>query len=143
MKKLAISLGLSTFVATAALAHQGVKNEAVMARMMLMEKIGKATKTLGEMAKGETEFNSETANAAARRIAEHAVDIGPLFEARESDPKSEALPAIWENYNDFTAKADELARVATEIDVESRADLRNAMKELGGTCRSCHADYRE
>ncbi|NND21494.1 MAG: hypothetical protein HKO14_05350, partial [Silicimonas sp.] len=50
------SVAVLLLVASAALAHQGVKNPAVKARMDVMSAIGDNTKLLGRMAKGEVAF---------------------------------------------------------------------------------------
>ncbi|MEO1306935.1 MAG: cytochrome c, partial [Pseudomonadota bacterium] len=88
-----------------ALAHDGVKNAAVMARMHGMSEIAAQMKAIGDMAKGETTFDAAQARAAVASIAEHAGAVPGLFEAPETDPKSEALPVIWEKFGDFTGKA--------------------------------------
>ena len=68
-----------------------------------------------------------------------------MFRANEDDPKSEAKPAIWENFEDFTTKAVALENVALELSTSlaSVNDLGPAMAALGDTCKSCHSDYRE
>ncbi|MGV6850215.1 MAG: c-type cytochrome [Marinibacterium sp.] len=131
--------------ATAALAHSGVKNPAVKARMAAMSAIGDATKILGQMAKGQTAFDAATARAAAQTIAEHAATTPDLFEAPETDPKSEALPVIWTKYEDFTAKALELHKVAEGLaeTIQTPEDLRAGLGQLGGACKSCHSVYRQ
>ncbi len=128
-----------------ALAHQGVQNAAVKARMDAMSKIGAGMKILGQMAKGETGFDSAAARAAAGEISVHAARTEALFTPRESDPKSEAKPAIWENFDDFTAKAQTLEVLARGLagGLHSPADLRAAMPKLGAACKACHSKYRQ
>lgn len=144
MKRSYIVFGIALMAASAALAHQGVQNPAVMARMNGMSAIAKNIKTLGQMAKGTSAFDAEAARSAAAAIAEHAAAVPQLFEAKETDPKSEARPEIWANFGDFSSKAQELetlaAGYAQSLSVSS--DLNAAMAALGATCKSCHADYR-
>jgi cytochrome c556 len=68
-----------------------------------------------------------------------------LFEAEETDPKSEAKASIWTNFDDFTYKADELKAIAMGLgnSIDSADDLVQAMSSLGSTCKSCHAEYRQ
>ncbi len=134
-----------TLAASAALAHGGVQNAAVLARMDAMKAIGDATKVLGEMAKGTTAFDVEAARAAAETIASHAAETPVLFEAREDDPKSEALPGIWENFEDFTAKAADLQALAGDLamGLDTPDALRAGLGDLGATCKACHTEYRE
>ncbi len=136
---------LAVFVASAVLAHDGVKNPAVMARMDAMVQVGAGMKVLGQMSKGAVPFDAEAARAAAVSIAKHASDTPRLFEAREDDPKSEALPAIWDNFNDFTtkSKAMEVTALRHAEGINSPETLGLAVSELGATCQSCHKAYRE
>ncbi len=142
LKWLTLVLVLSGSVA---LAHQGVQNAAVKARMHAMTKIGAGMKILGKMAKGETGFDSAAARAAAREISTHAAQTEALFTPRESDPKSEAKPAIWEDFDDFTAKAQTLEVLARSLagGLRTEADLSAAVPKLGAACKACHSKYRE
>ena len=144
MKRKSIALGLLLATATAALAHQGVQNPAVKARMDGMNAIAENMKTLGQMSKGSTEFDAALARSAAAAIAEHAAATPGLFEANETDPKSEARPEIWSNFEDFIAKATELETIATGLStsINDPADLNAAMGALGASCKSCHSVYR-
>ena len=131
--------------ASAAVAHQGVKNPAVMARMESMSAIANNMKVLGTMAKGAVEFDAQAAREAAAEIARHAEQTPVLFKANETDPKSEAKSLIWDDFDDFTQKSDDLVRVASDLSntIQSADDLRAAVGSLGATCKSCHATYRE
>ncbi|MYF88372.1 MAG: cytochrome c, partial [Boseongicola sp. SB0676_bin_33] len=115
MKVRRITLGTALIAATAALAHQGVQNPAVKARMAAMSAISENMKTLGMMARGATEFDAEAARDAAAAIADHASAVPGLFEANETDPMSEARPEIWTSFEDFSAKASELESVAAGL----------------------------
>lgn len=145
MKKRCIAVGVILAISTAALAHQGVQNLAVKARMDGMRAIAENLKTIGMMARGATEFDAEAAKAAAAAIASHASDVPKLFEANETDPKSEARQEIWTNFEDFRAKASVLENVAVGLSTSIAApeDLGPAMGSLGASCKSCHSIYRE
>ncbi|MEP0941569.1 MAG: cytochrome c [Rhizobiaceae bacterium] len=131
--------------ATAALAHTGVKNPAVMARMNGMSAISDNVEVLGTMAKGQVAFDAASAKTAARAIARHSAESVDLFAAQETDPKSEALPAIWENFDDFTAKAQDIEAFANEWSekITTLEDVRAGMRLLGQSCKACHSLYRE
>ncbi|WP_407493805.1 c-type cytochrome [Pseudooceanicola sp. MF1-13] len=129
---------------TAAFAHSGVKNPDVMNRMMGMSELAKQMKVIGTMAKGEAAFDADAANAALAKISEEASYIPSLFENKATDPKSEALPAIWDNWDSFTAHATELEELAGGLagTIQAEADLGPAMGQLGKSCGACHADFR-
>ena len=138
------AIGSALLAATAAVAHQGVKNPAVKARMDGMSAIAEDIKTLGQMAKGATTFDADVARLAAASIANQASAIPELFEADETDPMTEARPEIWSNFDDFTAKANELEEIAVGLStsIAVPADLTSAIRTLGANCQSCHTDYR-
>lgn len=132
------------FTVTPALAHDDVKNPAVKARMMAMEAIGGSMKTLAGMAKGEMEFDTAKAEAAMATIASEGMKVPALFEANETDPKSESLPQIWENWDDFVKKSDDMVMAAKgNATLPDRAALGAALGKVGGTCKACHSDYRK
>jgi cytochrome c556 len=136
LKKTQIFLAITIMFAGSALAHKGVMNSSVKARMNAMSAIAEQMKTLGKMAKGVTPFDSATARLAAAEIAKHA---------GEDDPKSEAKAVIWDNFSDFTIKSNYLEDLAVELSVTilTKKDLNSAMKSLGATCQSCHKLYRD
>lgn len=137
---------LLTFAATVtaglAFAHGGVQNPAVMARMEAMTSIGDGMKVLAGMVKGEIPYDATQADAARAAIKAQADRTPALFEAPEGDPKSEALPAIWENWADFEAKSQALGSAANGSVADPDA-LRQTLSALAGTCKACHRDYRQ
>ena len=143
MRKVLVVLMLG--LAGAAMAHEGVKNPAVKARMQAMGHIGASTKVLGQMAKKATAFDAATARAEAAKIATEATRIEALFQAEEGDPKSEALPIIWQQFGDFTQMAEELHNVADTASgrIETLEDLQSEMRAIGKTCGTCHEVYRQ
>ncbi|MEQ9693613.1 cytochrome c [Shimia sp. SDUM112013] len=145
MPKLIPALLLPAVLATAVLAHDGVTNPAVMDRMNNMSRLGDEMKILSQMAKGQTAFDAETADAAVQRIAAESRRSVPLFTAPETDPKSEALPAIWTDFADFSSKARALTQAAqnTADTITTASDLGPALARLGTTCKACHDRYRK
>ncbi|AAV95939.1 cytochrome c [Ruegeria pomeroyi] len=140
-----LPLVVALLSASAALAHSGVSNPAVKARMHTMMQIADNTKVLGDMAKGKTAFDAEAARAAAAAIAAHSASVTALFSAEEQDPKSEALPAIWQDFETFSRKSEALTLAAAEAagSIQSEADLKPALAGIGGACKSCHMDFRK
>ncbi|SNS06906.1 c-type cytochrome [Antarctobacter heliothermus] len=144
MKKTVFAVALVA-LGTAALAHGGVKNKDVMARMEVMKTIGDQMKIIGAMAKGEAAFDASAANDALTEIAAQSAQIGSLFETRADDPKSEALPAIWKDWEDFAHLASAAETTAEGLigTVSAQAGLGPALGQLGGTCKACHSKYRK
>lgn len=143
MKTISYTIALcAALTAGAAFAKDGVTNPAVKARMDAMQTIRVNMATLGDMAQGKAAFDEAAATAAKTALAAAAADTIKLFEAKEDDPVSEGAPAIWENYPDFTAKAESLVTAAEAIDTASLDGIRAGMGAVGGTCKSCHELYR-
>lgn len=127
------------------LAHQGVKNPAVKARMDAMSAIKAEMKIIDDMAKRVTSLDLQAAKSATTRIEQLAGRTSDLFRKREDDPVSEALPAIWQNFDDFEQKSlnmEEAARTATDT-IGDLASLRTSLVKIGQTCKACHSDYRK
>lgn len=143
MKRFFVTLALGvTLAGTGFAMTEGVENEAVKARIMLMDGVKTATGTLGGMAKGEMAFDADKAAEARAALIEHAANIPAVFEAQEMDPKSTALPAIWENWADFEMKAKAMGAAAEELDASELEWLQAGMGALGGSCQACHKEYR-
>ena len=132
----------TTLAALPALAHDTVQNAEVKARMHLMEEIRDATATLGGMAQGKTPFDAATAEEARAALAKKAAEVPAAFRSRAQDPKSKALDAIWNDFDDFTEKAQNLQVAAEELDPATLDSLKAGMASTGRTCGACHQDYR-
>jgi len=131
--------------AAAAIAHTGVENPAVLARMENMKAMADQMEILVPMVRGETDFDAGRVTAALEALQRHAAEAPALFRAPEGDPQSEALPEIWENFADFEARSIELSRIAqaaSAVEIEGPQALLPLVREIGGSCSSCHEDYR-
>jgi len=65
-----------------------------------------------------------------------------LYDPAAETPKTIALPAIWENFDDFYALAGTAANAAERMAATSDPEaLRAAATELRGACDACHALY--
>ncbi|WP_169052654.1 c-type cytochrome [Pseudooceanicola onchidii] len=139
VRHLALALCL---IATGALAHDNVQNPSVQARMQMMKDIKAATGVLGNMAKQPASYSQADAEAAAAKLADLAGRIPAAFEDAATDPQSESSPAIWDNWNDFTAKAAALQSAAQDMDAGSAEGVAAGMLAIGGACGACHQPYR-
>ncbi|MCG6883641.1 MAG: cytochrome c [Silicimonas sp.] len=140
-----LAAGVSCFVQLPVLAHEGVKDPAVLARMDSMKEIGKATKFLGAMAKGEARFDPLKARQSLALISDEARRTPELFAGANDDPKSKGDPAIWEDFADFRRKSKELERIAARSANELSVvdELSAALRDIGAACRACHEAYRK
>ena len=84
------------------LAHSGVLNKDVAARMTLMSSMGRNMGVLGKMLQKKAPFDRGKAVEAINNIEQLAVETPTVFEKRVLDPKSEAKELIWEEFEAFT-----------------------------------------
>ncbi|WP_147126745.1 c-type cytochrome [Shimia ponticola] len=129
--------------ATTAVAHQGVKNPDVMARMNSMTSAKDAFREVLLMASEKAPFDAVKAAAARDILIRSGQDTPSLFANGATDPKSEALPVIWTQFDDFTAKAQSFTAAAIALDPTSLAGLKAGMPAVGEGCRACHFTYRK
>lgn len=82
----------------------------VKERMDLMGSIGDSMKELVSIFKGEVPYDAATVERAASAIRDHAsgASIERLFPEGSLDKPTEALPAIWEHWEEFTGLAEQV-----------------------------------
>ena len=95
-------------LATGAVAHANVSDPQVRARMDLMQQIKDATGVLGNIAKQPATYDQAAAEQARADLIAASAKVATAFEDPATDPVAEASPSIWENWDDFTAKAREV-----------------------------------
>lgn len=145
---LALTFSLAALPALAQDARQIERMTVARAGVMtlLAHELGK----LGGMAKEEMPYDAAVAGKAAANIAALSSVISPeLFpqgSAAGEVKGSEALPAIWEKPDDFTARIAQLNEAATAMQASAGTDLaglQGAMKGIGEACGSCHETFRQ
>ena len=153
-----VMLGLGVMlVVSQPIAHTGASG-IVKERMDAMGVLGDHARVVGDMLKGKTAFDADAIETAAAAFVMHGEQITGLFpdtEESRSGARTEALPAIWTEWDDFVALATRftedsraLAAIATElnpgeqsIDEKSRA-VRTAFFRASKSCSGCHERFR-
>ncbi len=150
VKAIALSLTLALPTLALAQAADDAAEDAMEARQGFMTMLGINMGQLSGMAKGEIPYDEAAASrAAANIVALTQYDAPALFvEGTSSEDRddSEALPAIWENPDDFRAKFANLAEAAAgspDAVKGGQANVGPALQKLGGACKACHDDYRK
>lgn len=139
------ALGAATLAVAGSLvsiAHAADQDPNIVARQAIMKTFKDGMGPLGGMAKGAFDFDADVAKAAIARMIEANAQTAQAFEANVMDDKTEALPAIWTNWNDFIAKADDLEFALEAWDVSDLDALRAGMGNVGAACGACHKEYR-
>ena len=132
-------------ISSVAFAHSGVKDQNVKERMMVMKAMADNTKVIGQMLKRKTQFDANEAKSALERLSSLSLKTPKVFTVNATDPKSEAKPAIWDEFDEFTKLSLDLAEtsLAFASSIEIIEDLRPALKRISSGCKSCHSKYRE
>jgi cytochrome c556 len=101
------------------------------------------------MARGTVEFDGALAERNARRIAAMAPMLVETFAAMDTRPytvETEALPIIWDRFDEFQQKADALVQGAnTFADIAARGNREEtiaAVRAFGSNCGGCHDVFR-
>lgn len=137
---------LAAGISGLAYAHSGASG-VVKERMDMMGDIGKAMKTIGTMIKGEAAYDAEVAKRAAGEIQGHMMHMADMFPEGSTEAPSEALSAIWENWDEFLALSKELEDDARQLAVlaasaASADELTAQFAVVGKSCGTCHEKFR-
>ena len=142
MKITALPLVLTLGLASAALAHEGVSDPQVKSRMMVMEEIRLNMGAIGGMAKGKLPFDAKKAETAKSKLLKASAKVQPAFKPAAQDPASEAAPAIWSDWDGFSAKAVAMDVALEALDTSSLESLKAGLGAIGQSCGGCHKVYR-
>ena len=117
-------------------------------RHWLMEDMGDQAENINDAFDlGSEGFDTEVIQRAAGAIAMNAHRIPGMFPKGSTDPKSRALPAIWDNWDKFTGLAKQLEDQAFKLSQAAGAEddefLKDKSQKLGATCKSCHEQFRK
>ncbi len=121
-------------------------NDPVHERHELMEGVGDAAKPIGQMLKGERNFDAGVVMTSLRTFDDASAKFGGLFPpGSETGEGTEAAPAIWEDRAGFEQA---LATWADAVDaaIAAQPQTLEATKPVAGeifkACKGCHDNYR-
>jgi cytochrome c556 len=119
---------------------------ATMTNEQLVEARQAAMKQNGMTLRGAADLSGEQAVAAATVVLQNFTNLPELFKEGSITDKSKALPAIWENWEDFRARFDHDAEAAGRMLAAAQsgdtAGYQAAIQEIGESCGACHMTYR-
>ena len=113
-----------------------------VARSNLMQNIRSEFSVLARMAQEKIQFDESLAESTRLNLLNLAASAPTIFEDNELPINSEALPAIWENWEDFVSKSEDFEFALEGIETSTLIDLRSSLGNVGATCGSCHQKYR-
>ncbi|MEE4278004.1 MAG: cytochrome c [Halieaceae bacterium] len=139
--------GLAIASASLAFAHSS-KDEPMQAyRQSYFALVAMNFGPIGAMLKGDMPWDDAQLKAFADNVAGMAtVDVARAFGPGSDKGMTRAKPEIWENTDDFLSKYDDFksaaAGLATAAATGDKAVIGEAFKKTGGTCKSCHDEYK-
>lgn len=118
-------------------------------RQSVLKLISSNMGPLGAMAKGKIPMNADVITKNAERIAFLAPMMHDYFSLDTSkfNINTESKDNIWSNHADFSNKIDDLTAAANTLKMAAEknetASFKKAIGAIGGTCKSCHDDYKK
>ena len=113
-----------------------------VARSNLMQNIRSEFSVLARMAQEKIQFDESLAESTRLTLLNLAASAPTIFEDNELPINSEALPAIWENWEDFVEKSDDFSFMIEGLETSSADTLAAGLGNIGQSCGSCHKAYR-
>lgn len=115
LKIIGSAVAAALIVSAAAYAHNGATG-VVKERMDAMSILGKTTKSLTEIMRGDVSYDAELVRKNAAQIQKHAGDsMTKLFPKDSLMKPSEARPTIWSDWEEFEVLAMRLEALAVGL----------------------------
>ena len=136
--------GISTTLSLAQ-AHKGATG-IVMERMMSMKSMGDGMKLIAAMIKGQAPYDAAKTTSIAAEVEKHAAGMLKQFPKGSIKGPSEALPALWTDWEGFKSYADDLTRLSEQLSQTAgggKAAAREVFAKMANTCSGCHRAYRK
>lgn len=143
--KLQIKLAIAAGALAVAITGANAADDPIQARQELMKSVGKSTKAMAQMVKGEAPFDAGEAKKAADTIAAVPAKYVTLFPEGSGKGDTEAGPKIWTDMEGFKAEAMKLesrAKAASAAAAEGEDAFKAAFAEMTQSCKSCHEGFR-
>ena len=145
MNKLILISVLAASIVSVAVAHEGHEHATgvVRERMELMTSMGQRMLASSKRLRANKDLDSVADDA--RAIRELAPKIPRLFPPGSTQFPTAAKPAMWQDWDDFSAKAKSLEMESEKLMNISTRDgdaLRAQFRAVAFSCDGCHEKYR-
>lgn len=151
VSRLTTTIALTTLLlaSTLASAQKDPNVRAVEYRQAVLTVLGTNFGPLVAMARGNLEYDPEAVSMRAARMHQMTLMMEEAFSRDTSeadlDIETEALDKIWDNWEDFKSKIDDV-QAATLALAEAPGNMdafKAAFSDTGSACKSCHDEYRK
>jgi cytochrome c556 len=141
LKKILVATAICLLGATAVISAENMHEN----REAAMKKIGASIGALVGIAKGEKPYDAAVVKTSLTAISETIKVFPSYFPEGSVNDDQEANPKIWDNMDDFKAKAAKLgadADAALAALPADQAAVGATLATIGGGCGACHELYR-
>ena len=125
-----------------AVAHKGATG-VVKQRMDYFKESQKRLKSISKAIKAKDYWDIEKNSA---WLTQWGKEMTSLFPEDSLSPPTEASPLIWENFDDFSARAADFMQASRALTLhaeeEDYAAITAAFREVAQSCKACHSQYR-
>ena len=115
-------------------------------RHEMMEGVKEAAGPVGEMLKGERDYDADVVMESLHTFKNASMRFGSLFPpGTETGMDTEAAPAIWEDREGFEAALaqwQDAVGEAIEANPQTLDDAKPAVGAVFNACKNCHDTYR-
>jgi len=149
--KLTLATGLllgAALTLPALAAEKSPREKAVDYRQSLMTLVGDNFKPMGAMVKGKIPYDAKQFERYARDLeAVSHLDVLRGFPPDSDGQGSEAKPEIWFEWDDFTAKLQDMQDATRELRKVAASGDPTAIKaqftKTAKACKACHKKFKE
>ncbi|MDZ7748693.1 MAG: cytochrome c [Halofilum sp. (in: g-proteobacteria)] len=142
-----VALALALFAGGAWAQDAGKPKDLVEYRQAVMSSLGGHTGAIGRLVKGQVDADHLMPHAKAIAATAPVVDdIWWENSGFDDYDRTDALPEIWQQPEDFQAKIDDFQAAAEglveAVETGERGRIVEGFKALGNSCGGCHDSYR-
>lgn len=114
-------------------------------RQGVMDAVGGHMSAMAAILRNQVYFDNFQLHANA--MADLAEVVPHVFPEGSGDGKTEALPEIWEEPEDFQVRVDDFVKAARNMaaaaETGEMGEIAPAIDTLGKSCKGCHDNFRE
>lgn len=116
-------------------------------RQKLMSANGAHMGSIGDILKNKLPLSPSHIAIHARAISETSKLIGPAFEKKITEGKTDAKAEIWQDWDKFLAAAKSLEEESARLaELAEKGDMQGVLpqvRKVGDACSGCHEPFRK
>lgn len=141
-----LAAAVLTFVIGASAAQAQSDENFIQYRQKVMGSIGANMGAIGDIMKNKLPLTGNI-DEHAKEINLAASLIASAFKHKAAEGKTDAKPAVWEQWSKFEEHAKKLETASAKLaEVAAKGDMAatgDAIKGVGGACKGCHDDFKK